>query len=228
MELNKIHHGNCFDYFKRCEAKSVDHVFTSPPYNRKRNDKYELYDDTIADYFEFLTTVVEECRRIARKYVLLNIMPNYYNKADVYALIGRYSDQIQQIIIWEKTNPLPRGGSALTNAYEMILVFGDSSLKSNSTYTKNIIRTPVNGKMPKHHKAVMHPDVADWFIEKFTQENEIIMDPFMGTGTTALSCVKYNRNFIGIELVQEYVEYATQRIEEAKSEPQQLTIEEVQ
>lgn len=226
MELNKIHHGNCIDYLPRLNANSVDHVFTSPPYNRKRNDKYELYDDVIADYFGFLSFIVEESRRIARGYVFLNIMPSYYNKADVYALIGRYSDDIQQIIIWEKTNPLPRGGSAITNAYEMILVFGDSSLKSNSTYTKNIIRTPVNSKMPKNHKAVMHPDVADWFIEKFTQENEIILDPFMGTGTTALSCVKYNRNFIGIELVQEYVEYATKRIEEYKNEPEQLTIKE--
>ena len=45
----------------------------------------------------------------------------------------------------------------------------------------------------------MHPDIADFFIENFTQEKDLILDPFMGSGTTALSCLKYNRNFWGIE-----------------------------
>lgn len=58
----------------------------------------------------------------------------------------------------------------------------------------------------------MHIDVADWFIKMFTQENETILDPFMGIGTTAVACVKNNRNYIGIELVDEYIFAANSRI----------------
>lgn len=216
MTINKIYNGDCFMYFNQMEDKSVDYVFTSPPYNRKRNDKYKLYDDTLVDYYGFLLHTVEEARRVARKYVFLNIQTNYYNSIDVYSLIGTYREKIKQIIVWEKTNPMPASGFNITNAYEFILVIGDQPLKANKTYTKNVISTSVNSKMPKEHKAVMHPDVADWFIKTFTKEGETILDPFMGIGTTAVACVKNNRNYIGFELISEYCEMAEQRLKEVQ------------
>ncbi len=217
MQLNKIYHLNCFDGFKNLEDKSIDHVFTSPPYNRKRNDKYEHHNDVIDDYFGFLCQTIDECLRVSKGFVFFNIMKNYYNKQDVFKLIGQYSDKIVEIVIWEKTNPLPSSGKSITNAYEFFIIFGDKAIKSNTTYTKNIISTSVNSKMTKDHKAIMKQDVSDWFIEKFTQENEIILDCFMGAGTTAISCIKYNRKYIGFELEEEYVKLSNQRIEEVEN-----------
>ena len=212
MQLNKIYQGNCFDLFKNMEDNEVEYVFTSPPYNRKRNDKYVFYDDTLTDYYGFLLNLVEQCRRVARKFVFINLQTNYYNMADVYALIGTYREKIKQIIIWQKSNPMPASGFNITNAYELFIVLGDTSLKSNHTYTKNIITTSVNSKMPKEHKAVMHPDVADWFIKTFTLEGETILDPCMGIVTTAIACVKNNRNYVGFELSKEYCDIANQKI----------------
>src|SRR3989304_8024616 len=140
-EFNRIYHLDLFYGFKQMEDKSVTHTFTSPPYNRKRNDKYEHHNDIIDDYFGWLCNVIDECLRVSKGFVFFNIMKNYYNKQDVFKLIGKYSDKIQEIIIWEKTNPLPANGNNITNAYEFFIVFGDSPLKSNSTYTKNIIST---------------------------------------------------------------------------------------
>lgn len=190
LELNRIYNGNCFDLFEQMQENEVDYVFTSPPYNRKRNDKYTFYNDQLTDYYGFLFNLIEECRRVAKEYVFLNIQTNYYNMVDVYGLIGTYRDKIKQIIIWEKSNPMPANGHNITNSYEYFLVIGDKPLKSNFTYTKNIITTSVNSKMPKEHKAVMHYDVADWFIRMFTKEGEIVLDPCMGTGTTAIACKK--------------------------------------
>ena len=212
LEKNKIYNGNCFDLFRQMEDNEVDYVFTSPPYNRKRNDKYTFYNDQLTDYYSFLLNLIEESRRVAKKYVFLNIQTNYYNATDVYALIGTYCEKIKQIIIWQKSNPMPANGNNITNAYEYIIVLGESALKSNSTYTKNIITTSVNSKMPKEHKAVMHPDVAEWFIKNFTVEGETILDCCMGVGTTAIACMKNNRNYIGFELVKEYCDIAQQRI----------------
>lgn len=215
MEVNKIYNGNCFDLFKNLGDKSVDVVFTSPPYNRKRNDKYEYYNDTMIDYYTFLLNFIEESKRVARDKVIVNIQPNYYNQSKVYRIIGDYADDIRQIVIWEKTNPMPASGHNITNSYEMFIVIGDKPLKSSTTYTKNIISTSVNSSMPKEHKAVMKQEVADWFIEKFTKEGDIILDPFMGIGTTAISCKRGGRSYIGFEVVKEYCDMAEKRIKNA-------------
>jgi DNA modification methylase len=194
------------------QDNEVDYVFTSPPYNRKRNDKYTFYNDQLTDYYGFLFDLIKESKRVAKKYVFLNIQTNYYNASDIYALIGAYKNEIRQVIVWQKSNPMPASGCNITNSYELFIVFGDEPLKSNHTYTKNIITTPVNSKMPKEHKAVMHPDVADWFIRMFTQEGETILDPCMGTGTTALACLQNKRNFVGFEISREYCALANERI----------------
>ena len=212
MELNNIYCGNCFNLFPLLGEDSVDYVFTSPPYNRKRNDKYAFYNDQLADYYGFLLNLIEQSRRVAKKYVFLNIQTNYYNMSDVYSLIGTYHNEIRQIIVWEKSNPMPANGHNITNSYELFIVLGDEPLKSNHTYTKNIITTAVYSKMPKEHKAVMHPDVADWFIKTFTKEGETILDPCMGVGTTAMACLKNGRYYIGFEISEDYCDIAKQNI----------------
>ena len=195
---------DCFNVLKDIEC---DIVFTSPPYNRKRNDKYTNYDDTITDYFSFLTRFIDTVRY--RKYLFLNIQTNFYNKQDVYKLIGKYYNKIQQIFIWEKSNPMPAQGYNITNAYELFIVFGDKALKSNTTYTKNVLTTSVNSSTTtKIHRAVMKQEVADWFIDNFTVDGDVILDPFMGLGTTGIACKRFNREFIGIEVDKQYFDIA--------------------
>ena len=202
--------GDCLQEMKALADGSIDVTFTSPPYNRKRNDKYENYNDTIEDYYGFLVQAIDEMRRVTHGNVFLNIQKNYYNKVDVFKIIGHYAQQICEIFIWEKSNPMPANGHNITNAYEFVIVFG-KTIRSNKTYTKNHLTTSV-AKMLKNHKAIMHPDVAGFFIENFTQEGDIVLDPFMGSGTTGVVCKALNRDFTGIELDPEYFETAQERI----------------
>lgn len=204
--------GDCLDVMKGMTDNSVDVVFTSPPYNRKRNDKYSHYTDIIDDYYGFLKNSVTESLRLSKGFVILNIQKTIYNKKDVFRLIGEFGDSIQEIIIWEKSNPMPAPGFSITNAYEFFIVFGDSPLKSNTTYTKNVITTAVNSDMGKSHKAVMKQEVADWFVEKFTNKGDIVLDPFFGIGTTGVAAKKFDRHYIGIELSQEYCDMANERL----------------
>ncbi len=212
MNAVKIYNADCFEIFKEMQDNSVDITFTSPPYNRKRNDKYTFFEDINDDYFDFLCRAVEESIRVSKKWVFFNIMPNYYNSQSVYQLFGKYSKEIVNVFIWEKLNPLPASGNSITNSFEYIIVFGKEPLKSKTTYTKNIIQTGANSDMPKIHKAVMHPDVADYFMSHFTNEGDTVFDCFMGTGTTGVSAIKHGCNFIGVEISKEYYEYASQNI----------------
>lgn len=213
MKINEIYCGDALYLIKQLDDNSVDHVITSPPYNRKRNDKYSFYSDTINDYYAFLDMSIAECLRVSKKYVFFNIQQTYYNRKDVHKIIGKYSDKIQDMIIWGKTNPMPASGNSITNSFEYIIVFGNIPLKSNQTYTKNLILTSVNSNMPSIHKAVMKPEVCSWLVDKFTKENEVILDPFMGVGTTALTAKQLNRNFLGFELSETYVNYAKKQLE---------------
>lgn len=207
---------DCFSEMAKMGPGSVDHVFTSPPYNRKRNDKYTHYDDTITDYFSFLRSAIIECMRVSKGYVFINIQKNYYNRVEVNRIIGEFASEIVEIIIWEKTNPMPAQGLSITNSWEFFLVLGRQSLKSNRTYTKNIISTGVNSKMPKDHKAVMRDDIAEYLVKMFKDKKQIILDPFCGTGTTGVACVKNGRGFIGIESIPEYVAMSKARIKAKK------------
>lgn len=209
--MNRIYTESCFKTFEKMQDKSIDFVFTSPPYNRKRNDKYTFYDDTVIDYFAMIDKLVEESLRVCKKYVFINIMKNYYNSSEVYRLFGKYHDKIAEIFVWEKSNPLPASGFSITNAFEYIIVFGEKGLKSNKTYTKNHLTTSV-ARMPKDHKAVMHLNVSDFFISNFMKKGDVCYDPFLGTGTTAISCNKYGVEWLGSEISKEYVSIAKERI----------------
>lgn len=211
----KLYQADCLQKLKEITDKSVDITFTSPPYNRKRNDKYTNYDDTIKDYYKFLIDVTDLLLSKTKRHVIINLQTNYYNKQDVYKFIGYYYNKIQNVIIWEKSNPLPANGNNITNAFEYFFILGNTAIKSNTTYTKNHITTSINNnQVAKIHKAVMKQEVSDWFINKFTKDNDVVLDCFMGLGTTGISCVKYNRDFIGIELDKEYFNIAESRIKE--------------
>tara|TARA_Y100001970_G_C14177713_1_gene827989 strand:- start:947 stop:1588 length:642 start_codon:yes stop_codon:yes gene_type:complete len=208
----KLVNENCLDYFKIMSENSVDFTLTSPPYNRKRNDKYSLYDDIIEDYFSFNVEIIQNLQKITKNYIFYNLQTNFYNRQDIYKLIGFFCNDIKEIFVWEKTNPLPASGRSITNAVEYFLVLTKNKILAKETYTKNIIKSSVNSKMPQFHKAVMKQEIADYIIENFAYDSKLIFDPFMGLGTTGIAAAKYKKDFLGIELVKEYYDYAEERL----------------
>ena len=95
--MNKLYQGNCLEILKQFEDKSIDYVFTSPPYNIKRSknnkyNKYEYFDDGIDNYLDWSISIIDELLRVTKNHIFWNIQPNYYNKKDVYKLIGYYAD----------------------------------------------------------------------------------------------------------------------------------------
>ena len=206
--------GNCFQEMPKLKSQSVDIVLTSPPYNRKRNDKYNNHTDIESDYVLFLKKIINESLRICKGNIFLNIQKNTYNMKDVHKIIGLYAERIIEIIIWEKINPMPN--PHLINSYEYIIVLSknNKSLKANNTYTLNHFKTPVYSNNPYQeiHRAVMHPYACAFLIDNFSRENEIILDPFMGVGTTGVIATKKNRSFIGIELNETYYKICKNQI----------------
>lgn len=220
FEVNKIYNVDCFKAMKQMLPNSVDTAFTSPPYNRKRNDKYSFYDDDI-DYFQMLCELTDDLLTIVKGKIIINVQANSYNKHDVYRWLGQYSNYITGVVIWNKLNPVNStnrrddGTCSVTNAFEYFIFLSkkdDQFRCYGSESVMNVITTSVNEEHFQDHHAVMKKEVADWFIEKFTRRGDIVLDPFMGLGTTAISCSALQRNFIGFEIVKEYYDKAIQRI----------------
>jgi|TARA_R100000479_G_C6338452_1_gene184344 DNA modification methylase len=221
----KLINADCLQALKEFEDNSVDYVFTSPPYNIGRSNnktksdmkaKYEFFEDNNPNYFDWCVEIINELLRVSKKYVIWNIQPNYSNKKEVFRIMGHFADKLQQNIIWYKPDGTPSSiQHRVSNFVEYILFFTNNIyVEANKHFIKNLVsinKISKNEKL-KNHSAVMPQELSNYIIENFTQENEIILDPFMGMGTTGVSCVKLNRNFIGIELVKEYYDYATERI----------------
>ena len=218
--------GDCMKYLDYLIDKgyTCEFGFTSPPYNRKRNDKYNNYEDKISDYYSFLQDVIDKNLEI-ENYLFLNLQKNYYNKEDIFKIIGKYSKNIIDIICWSKTNPMPASGFNMTNGYEFILIMSKDlkSISTKKTYTINHIQTSVYSENPYKniHRAVMKPQVVDWFIERFTNTNDTILDCFMGVGTTGVSAIRNGRKFIGMELDETYFNIANERIQKAVDEKEE-------
>lgn len=222
-------HGDCLKEMRKIKSGGASVVFTSPPYNdsgytqadieNKRHVKYE-YVELRDDWFEWQCECIDEMLRIAKRQVLYNIQPILSNKKDVYRLIGKYADKIDNILIWYKPNAQPQHYEhRIANFYEMVLVLKGAEfdkLYINSNGYKNVIVQNINANhtWSEKHRALMSENFCDEIIREFTQDGDTVLDPFMGLATTGLSCAKYGRDFIGIEIYEPYFKIAQQRMEQ--------------
>jgi len=80
-------------------------------------------------------------------------------------------------------------------------------------YPTNVLHMATN----RGNSATFPVSLPNWFIKLFTEEGDLVLDPFIGSGTTALACIKLNRHYIGVEATKEYYDLAIQAIEEIES-----------
>lgn len=231
-----IQQGDCLELMKQMSNKSVDVVFTSPPYNDTgthnqdvaivdesgcTHKKY-LHVENRKDWYEWMCECIDEMRRVAKKYVLFNIQGIKNNRENLYKLIGHYAKYIHDIVIWYKPNGLPTSTPhKLSNTYEYLLIIkcdGTKGVDVNSTFYRNVIvkNNNSNKEYAKIHRAVMSQDFCDEVIKEFTQEGDVVLDPFCGLATTCVSCVKQNRFYVGFEISEEYCQVAQARISKLK------------
>ena len=121
------------------------------------------------------------------------------------------------LLTWHKSNPIPACGNKYITDTEYILFFREKGVKIyGSVDTKHTYYiTPLNQKDKRLYK---HPTVKPLNIVKnliinSSQENDVVFDPFMGSGTTGVAAMELNRRFVGCEINKEYYEVAMKRIE---------------
>ena len=233
MKTDYIECGDAVELMKGMPKCSVDVCFTSPPYNsfgqaeevmeksvhgRTTHRKYMSSMDRRRDWYEWQCEVIDEMLRVAKKLVIYNVQALANNRKNVYKLIGKYSDKIHDIVIWYKPNGVPTSTKhKISNTYEMLLLIkpnGVSGVSVDSEFYRNIIiqNTNPNREYCKVHRAVMSKSFCDEVIREFTKTGDIVLDPFAGVGTTAISCIEQSRHYIGFDISPEYCDIAKKRV----------------
>ena len=209
-----------------------DKYIKSSPFERNRiggvnENKYgqTCTDDlSMEEYFDWQRQCIDEMLRVSTGLVFYNIQVLTGNKPAVFRLLGHYADRIKELIIWDKTMAEPAMYiNTLNSAFELIIVLGHGNLKARSFDIFNAERGTVdnifrigknqNRKSDISNKACFPLALPRKIVHLFTMEGQTILDPFMGSGTTAIACIKERRHFIGFEISKDYFNLANRNID---------------
>lgn len=226
---------------------SVNLMITSPPYNVGKEydndltlEEYrELLENVFQETYNKLATGGRACINIAnigrKPYIPLHSLI-----IDIMLNIGFI---MRGEIIWDKSASV--GGSCawgswqsasnpvLRDVHEYILVFCKDSFSKKKvkvkkdtitrddflSWTKSVWTFPTESAKKIGHPAPFPLELPHRLINLYSYEDDVVLDPFAGSGTTCLAALQNNRNYIGYDIVKEYVDLANDRISEFKSQP---------
>jgi len=240
LELNRIYCRDCLEGMREMSDKCVDLTVTSPPYNigilyngdneyTLKKQKYVNTEDDVKieqEYVKWLDAVLLECLRISR-YVCWNVQFLRSTKTHIASIHENYRGNLKEIFIWKKqavANINWKIGG-LAKGWEYIFMLGAddkctfpyNNFPSNG-YVPNIQTWTLKDNANGEHHAMFPVVVPSYFISYFTKENDVVLDPFMGSGTTAVAAVRNGRQFIGFEKEQSYFDAAQARIKKAQAQ----------
>ena len=230
----KLLKGNTLELLKKIDEKSVDLIFADPPYNLSgenyltcKNGKMTACNkgtwDQIKDIHEFNMQWVEGCVRVLKEEGTIWIYGTLHNNTSVGVILKKLKLWIINDIIWFKPNAPPL---LQTNRFVPSTELIWLAAKSKKYYFNyDLAKKMGNGKQMRNlwevnaerHKTSHPTEKPERLLERIisigSKEGDIILDPFMGSGTTGVVAKRLNRNFIGIEIDDEYFTIAQKRIE---------------
>lgn len=226
MELNKIYLGNAYELIKDIPDKSIDLIYTDIPYQTCYNG-----GGCIQHKVKNMSKVINEEKETLLQgidYSILNefvrVLKNIYiyiwcSKSQIYDLMSFFVGEHKcnfNILVWCKDNPVPMGGSPFLNDIEYCLVFSEKGVKYNNGWEHKgkwyVSHINQQDKKDFKHNTIKPIELVEKHLLNSTQENDIILDPFIGSGTTALACKHLKRNFVGFELKEEWWKIANDRL----------------
>lgn len=217
----KLFQGDCLEVMKTIDSESVNLVVTDPPYlmnyRSNRRIKLDKFDKIINDIdsHDLISNYLEECHRIMKNNTAIYCFCSWHN-IDFFKHEFEKHFKLKNIIVWNKNN---HGTGDLKGSYAPKYEFILFGHKGRTLLREKRLPDVIDcSKIPS--KFLTHPtekplDLLSIFIKQSSDEYDIVFDGFMGSGSTGVACINTNRNFIGIELDNNYFEIAKKRIEEA-------------
>ena len=233
-----LYNDDCIKVMKTLKNNCIDMIFADPPYflsnnglsihsgkivsvNKGEWDKKDNYNDVSKFTYDWL----KECYRLLKVGGTIWISGTQHNIFDVHSKLKEIGYKIINIVIWHKTTPPPLiYKNKFRFSYEFIIW---ASKEKHSTFNYNdmykinnqemddvwyLPAVQMNEKRFGYHPTQKPECLLERIILSSTNENDLILDPFMGSGTTCYVAKKLKRKFIGIEKDSNYFKVANSRI----------------
>lgn len=224
---NIIQNIDCFEFLKDIKSNSIDLILTDPPYLISKKTNFKKYVNGVERFaismdfgewdkhFPNFDILIKEFYRVLKPSGTLIIFFDIWKITFLSELMRKEKFKQIRLIEWIKTNAVPINSriNYLTNGREIALTGVKVSKPTfNSKYDLGIYKYPI-----EHCKGRIHPTqkplkLFEELIKKHSKENDIVLDCFLGSGTTYIASLLQNRRFIGTELSKRYYLHILDRV----------------
>lgn len=215
--------GDCLELMRDIPDNSIDLVVTDCPYKivkggctnkavKLKGAKNEnlkngsVFSENIIKFEDWLPIIYRVLKTGTHCYIMINDR----NLKDLIVEAEKSGFKLLNILVWKKTTHTPNR-YYLKNCEFIVFLRKGKAKNINNMGTFSIIEVP-NVK-DKKHPSEKPVELMKILISNSSNEGDIVLDPFMGSGTTGVACQQLNRNFIGIEIDKNYFNIAKKRIE---------------
>lgn len=210
---------------------TVNHIITDPPYNISRENNFSTlkHPRKGINFGEWdgnfdLLSWIPMYAKILDKNGSVIIFCSYRYISFIIETMEKSNLEVKDILVWRKTNPMPRN---INRRYVQDMEFAVWGVKKgakwvfNKSADKPYMRSMFETALVPPSERTGHPtqkslQLMQDILKVHTNEDDVIIDPFMGSGTTGLACLNLNRKFVGIELDENYYDIAVQRLANTK------------
>lgn len=222
----KLEQGDCLELIKKIPDKSVDLILTDPPYvfdnhgggNKQRELSRKLEDKHIEPFssgFD-MNSIFLEFERVMKKMNALIFCSNkQISSVMSYWEKRKYSTTL---LVWQKPNPIPFCNGKHVSEIEFIVYVRGKKVFFNNDVSmqekKKVLNFPSPSSKSRFHPCEKPISLLNHLLNIHSQKGDVVLDTFMGGGSTGIACLSSDRQFIGMELDKTYFEVAKKRIED--------------
>lgn len=238
-----LENGSCTDLMQNLPDNSINLILTDPPYNIGQfagnrgklqgmdraknyfvnsvwdNAGFEEWNDMMREFFKQASRIMKTGGNMLMFMSILKIEP-------IRLLAEEYGFYYKTAGVWHKTNPMPRNmNTRFINSIEPWIHFiwktRSGTFNNKGRAIHDFVEFPIASVGEKKfgkHPTQKPESLINYFIDLLSDKNDLILDPFMGSGTTGVCAVKNSRRFIGYELNEEYFVSAKNRIKNTEVE----------
>lgn len=226
MSKYKIAKGDCLQKLEGVTDNSVDLIVTDPPYNISKDNRLKSMGRSGIDFGEWdhdadLTSWIKEGARVLKPGGGMVIFNSWLNLRSIANACEDNGLTVKDVLRWEKNNPMPRNRDRRYIVdYEFALWVVKKGKwtfnRQDEKYQRPKFVYPVPNGKKRVHPTQKPVELMEELIKIHSNENDIVLDPFMGSGSTGVAALNLGRKFIGIELDDKYFDIAKSRLEETK------------
>ena len=205
--INKVTQGDCLELMKQLPDKSIDLILTDPPYgigeakgkNKSRCKLAKAKDYGISEWDDHIPNkeVFDEIFRVSKNQIIFG--GNYFVENLKNSPCW---------IVWDKNN------SGDFADCELAWTSFKTAVRKFKWTWNGMIQENMKNKEVRKHPTQKPIELMRWCLENYSKEGDLVLDPFLGSGTTARACKDLKRDFIGFEISKEYCEVARDRLKQ--------------